>query len=167
MIYKEENLLIVDIAVPRNFEPAVDELDGLYLYSVDDLSAVVEKNRKARERDMARGAEIVLENVTEFMEWFGAKDIGPLIGRMKEQFAQIGKNEMERFFVGVREEASCKEVMEEMVNRVVNKLLHCVIKNVNVVAKENGATEAAKLVDSIVRQAEEITSDPDSEEGAG
>ena len=163
---KVENLLIVDIAVPRNFEPAVDELDGLYLYSVDDLSAVVEKNRKARERDMARGAEIVLENVTEFMEWFGAKDIGPLIGRMKEQFAQIGRNEMERFFVGVREEASCKEVMEEMVNRVVNKLLHCVIKNVNVVAKENGATEAAKLLDSIVRQAEEITSDPDSEGGA-
>ena len=163
---KEENLLIVDIAVPRNFEPAVDELDGLYLYSVDDLSAVVEKNRKARERDMARGAEIVLENVTEFIEWFGAKDIGPLIGRMKEQFAQIGRNETERFFVGVREEASCKEVMEEMVNRVVNKLLHCVIKNVNVVAKENGATEAAKLLDSIVRQAEEITSHPDSEEGA-
>ncbi|MHC4626693.1 MAG: glutamyl-tRNA reductase [Planctomycetota bacterium] len=162
---REENLLIVDIAVPRNFEPAVDELDGLYLYSVDDLSAVVEKNRKARERDMARGTEIVLENVTEFMEWFGAKDIGPLIGRMKEQFAQIGRNEMERFFVGVREEASCKEVMEEMVNRVVNKLLHCVIKNVNVVAKENGATEAAKLLDSIVRQAEEITSDPDGEEG--
>ncbi len=161
---KEENLLIVDIAVPRNFEPAVNELDGLYLYSVDDLSAVVEQNRKARERDMTRGTEIVLENVTEFMEWFGAKDIGPLIGRMKEQFAQIGKNEMERFFVGVREEASCKEVMEEMVNRVVNKLLHCVIKNVNVVAKENGATEAAKLVDTIVRQAEEITSDPEGKE---
>ena len=98
------------------------------------------------------------------MEWFGAKDIGPLIGRMKEQFAQIGRNEMERFFVGVREEASCKEVMEEMVNRVVNKLLHCVIKNVNVVAKENGAAEAAKLVDTIVRQAEEIASEPDGKE---
>jgi glutamyl-tRNA reductase len=163
---KEGTLLIVDIAVPRNFEPAVNELDGLYLYSVDDLSAAVEQNRKARERDMARGMEIVLENVTEFMEWFGAKDVGPLIGRMKEQFAQIGRNEMERFFVGVREEASCKEVMEEMVNRVVNKLLHCVIKNVNVVAKENGATEAAKLVDTIVREAEEIISDPDDKEGA-
>jgi glutamyl-tRNA reductase len=163
---KDESLLIVDIAVPRNFEPAVNELDGLYLYSVDDLSAVVEQNRKARERDMAKGTKIVLENVAEFMEWFGAKDIGPLIGRMKEQFAQIGRNEMERFFVGVREEASCKEVMEEMVNRVVNKLLHCVIKNVNVVAKENGATEAAKLVDTIVRQAEEIVSDPGDQEAA-
>ena len=158
---KEETLLIIDIAVPRNFEPAVNEFEGIYLYSVDDLAAVVEQNRKARERDMARGMEIVLKNVTDFMEWFGAKDIGPLIGRMKEQFAQIGKNEMERFFVGVREKASCKEVVESMVNRVVNKLLHCVIKNVNVVAKENGAVEAARLVDHIVRQAEEITSEPD------
>lgn len=163
---KKGSLLIVDIAVPRNFEPAVNELDGLYLYSVDDLSAVVEQNRKARERDMTRGMEIVLENVAEFMEWFGAKDIGPLIGRMKEQFAQIGQNEMDRFFVGAREEASCREVVEDMVNRVVNKLLHCVIKNVNVVAKENGATEAAKLVDAIVRQAEEITSEPDGKENA-
>jgi glutamyl-tRNA reductase len=161
---KEETLLIIDIAVPRNFEPSVNELEGLYLYSVDDLAAVVEQNRKARERDMARGMEIVLENVTEFTEWFGAKDIGPLIGRMKEQFKQIAENEMERFFVGVRQEASCREVMEAMVNRVVNKLLHCVIKNVNSVARENGATEAARLVDSIVKQAEEIISEPGDKE---
>jgi glutamyl-tRNA reductase len=161
---RQENLLIVDIAVPRNFEPAVNELDGLYLYSVDDLSAVVEQNLKARERDIARGARIVLEHVTEFMEWYGAKDIGPLIGQMKQQFAQISRNEMDRFFVGVREEASCKEVLEEMVNRIVNKLLHCVIKNVDAVAKENGATEAAKLVDTIVRQAEEIASEPNGQE---
>jgi glutamyl-tRNA reductase len=161
---RQENLLIVDIAVPRNFEPAVNELEGLYLYSVDDLSAVVEQNLKARERDIAQGAQIVLEHVAEFIDWYRSRDIGPLIGQMKQQFEQIGKNEMDRFFVGVREEASCKEVMEEMVNRVVNKLLHCVIKNVNDVAKENGPTEAAKLVDAIVRQAEEITSEPNGQE---
>jgi len=161
---KGKTLLIIDIAVPRNFEPAVNELEGIYLYSVDDLAAVVEQNRKARERDMAKGMEIVLENAEEFSQWFGAKDIGPLIGRMKEQFAQISKNEMEHFFVGVREEASCREVMEAMVNRVVNKLLHCVIKNVNTVAKENGATEAARLVDSIVRQAEEIMAESGNRE---
>src|SRR4030043_113992 len=113
----------------------------------------------SRRRDMAKGMEIVLENVTDFTKWFGSRDLGPLIGRMKQQFRQIGENEMERFFVGVRQEASCREVMEDMVNRVVNKLLHCVIKNVNIVAKENGGTEAAKMVGSIVRQAEEIMSE--------
>ncbi|HCO95599.1 MAG TPA: hypothetical protein DIU00_16905, partial [Phycisphaerales bacterium] len=163
---KEGTLLIIDIAVPRNFEPAVNELEGLYLYSVDDLSAVVEQNRKARQQDVAKGMEIILENVADFTEWFGSKDIGPLIGRMKTQFKQIGENEIERFFVAGKQDASCREVMETMVNSVVNKLLHCVIKNVNIVARENGATEAAKLVDSIVRQAEEIMSESDSKEDA-
>ncbi|GAI36879.1 unnamed protein product, partial [marine sediment metagenome] len=60
-------LLIIDIAVPRNFEPSINKLDGVYLYSVDDLSEVVEQNLKARERDIARGMEIVFENVTDFM----------------------------------------------------------------------------------------------------
>ncbi len=163
---KEGTLLIIDIAVPRNFEPAVNELEGIYLYSVDDLAAVVEQNRKARQQDVAKGMEIILENVTDFTEWFGSKDIGPLIGRMKKQFKQIGENEIERFFVEGRQDASYREVVEAMVNRVVNKLLHCVIKNVNIVARENGATEAAKMVDSIVRQAEEIMSEPGGKEDA-
>jgi glutamyl-tRNA reductase len=163
---KEGTLLIIDIAVPRNFEPAINELEGLYLYSIDDLAAVVEQNRKARQQDIAKGMKIILENVTDFSEWFGSKDIGPLIGQMKRQFRQISENEMKRFFVGVRQDASCKDVLEAMVNRVVNKLLHCVIKNVNTIAKENGATEAAKLVDSIVRQAEEIISEPAGKEDA-
>jgi glutamyl-tRNA reductase len=161
---KEETLLIIDIAVPRNFEPAINELEGLYLYSIDDLEIVAEQNRKARQRDMAKGMEIVLENVTDFIEWFSSKDIGPLIGRMKKQFKQIAENEMKQFFVGVRQEASCREAMEAMVNRIVNKMLHCVIKNVDIIARESGATEAAKLVDSIVKQAEEIMSESGGKE---
>jgi glutamyl-tRNA reductase len=157
---RKGRLLIIDIAVPRNFEPSVNEIEEVYLYSVDDLSEVVEQNRKAREEDIVRSMEIVYENVTDFMDWFGAKDLGPLIGQMKKKFAEISENEMEKFFVGNRQEASCQTVMEAMVKRVVNKLLHCVIKNVNTVAKENGASEAARLVDSIVRQAEEIAAEP-------
>jgi len=157
---RKGRLLVIDIAVPRNFESSVNEIEDVYLYSVDDLSEVVEQNRKAREEDIVRSMEIVYENVTDFMNWFGARDIGPLIGQMKKKFAEISENEMEKFFVGSRQDASCQEVMEAMVKRVVNKLLHCVIKNVNTVAKENGASEAARLVDRIVRQAEEIAAEP-------
>ncbi|MHC4805946.1 MAG: hypothetical protein ACYTBX_06730 [Planctomycetota bacterium] len=98
------------------------------------------------------------------MDWFKVRDIGPLIGQMREKFAEIGQRELKRFFVGARREASCKELMEAMTNRIVNKLLHCVIKNVNVVAKKHGPAAAAKLADSIVRQAEEISAEPDSED---
>lgn len=157
-------LLIIDIAVPRNFEPSINEMDGVYLYSVDDLSEVVERNRKTRELDIAAGMDIVYKNVTDFMDWVGAMDIGPLIGHMKEQFIKISQNELEQFFVGTRQEASCKETLEIMVNRVVNKLLHCVIKNVNKIAKENGANEAARYVGSIVQHAEQISSELNKKE---
>jgi glutamyl-tRNA reductase len=160
-------LLIIDIAVPRNFEPSVNEIEEVYLYSVDELSEVAEQNRKAREEDVCKGMEIVYENVAEFMEWFGGKDIGPLIGQMKEKFAQISREELERFFVGARREASCKDVMEPMVKRIVNRLLHCVIKNINIVAKEHGACEAAKMVEDIVQHADEIISEGGDKEDAG
>ncbi len=155
-------LLIIDIAVPRNFEPSVNEIEDVYLYSIDDLSEVVSQNRKAREEDMAGAMEIIDVSVAEFMDWFGARDIGPLIGQLKEKFHQISQNELERFFVGARKDADCKEALETMVNKVVNKLLHCVIKNIDTVAKENGTAEAARLVGSIVQRAEEIVSESDS-----
>jgi len=160
----ERALLIIDIAVPRNFEPSVNEIENVYLYSIDELSKVAEENLKAREEDVTKGTHIIAENVAEFMDWFRSRDIGPLVGQMKKKFAQISQNELEHFFVGVRQEASCREVMEAMVNRVVNKLLHCVIKNVDVVAKKHGPAEAAKLVDSIVRQAEEISAEPNNKD---
>ncbi len=163
---RKGSLLIIDIAVPRNIEPAVNEIENVYLYSIDELSVVAEQNRKTREADISKGMQIVYESAAEFMDWFKAKDIGPLIGQMKEKFAQISQEELGRFFVGPRQEASCREVMEPMVKRIVNRLLHCVIKNVNVVAKEHGPSEAAQMVDSIVQQADEIISGQDNEESA-
>jgi len=161
---RKGTLLIVDIAVPRNFDPSINEIEDVYLYSIDELSAVAEQNRKAREDCIAKGRQIVCENVDDFMDWFKTRDIGPLIGQMKEKFGQISRKELERFFVGVRQEAAYRELTESMVNRIVNKLLHCVIKNVNVVAKKYGQAEAAKLVDSIVREVEEMSSEPDDKE---
>ena len=156
---KKGALLLIDIAVPRNIDPAVNEIEDVYLYSIDDLSEVTRQNRQAREENISKGMQIVYDNVADFMDWFGARDIGPLIGRMREKFAQISQAELERFFVGSREDAACRDVMEPMVRRIVNRLLHCVIKNVDVVAKKHGAGEAAKLLDSIVKHAEEISTE--------
>jgi len=150
-------LLIVDVGVPRNFDPAINKMEEVYLYGMDELKEVAEQNLKAREEDITRGLDIACAGAAEFMEWFHARDIGPLIGRMKEEFRQISRRELERFLTGPRQEASCRAPMEAMVDRVVNKLLHCVIKNVDAVAKEASPTEAAKLVDAILRQAREIS----------
>ena len=132
---QKRTVLIIDIAVPRNFEPSVNEIDNVCLYSIDDLSHVAGQNRKAREKDITAGMKIIHEDVNAYMDWLGANEIGPLIGQMEEKFIQISQYEMERFFVGVRQDASCREVLEMMVNRIVNKLMHCVIKNVYTVSR--------------------------------
>ena len=154
-----KTLLVIDIAVPRNFEPEINEIENVYLYCVDDLAQVVEENIKYREEDIDEAVEIIFEKVGEFMDWFETRDIGPLIGQIKNSFEKIRQNELERFFVGSREAASCKAVMEATVGRIVNKLLHCVIKNINTVAKKQGTGEAAELASSIVKHAGEIVSD--------
>ncbi len=157
-------LLIIDIAVPRNFAPAINELENVYLYSVDDMWDVVEQNQKAGEEDIAKGMQIIDKSVSNFMDWFRARDIGPLIGQMRQRFAHIGQKELDSFFAGLRQDAPCREAAESMVKRIVNRLLHCVIKNVDVVAQKHGPAEAAKLVDGIVRHAEEIASGLDNNE---
>ena len=155
----KSSLLLIDLAVPRNIEPSVNEIEDIYLYSMDDLDEVVRQNLKVREKDITKGMNIIHKDVDTFMEWLHAREIGPLIGQLEEKFVQISQNEMERFFVGVRQDASCRDFLEIMVNRIVNKLLHCVIKNVNNVAKEIDPTEATKLVNNFVRHAESIVSE--------
>jgi len=154
---RKSSLLIIDVGVPRNFDPAINGIEEVYLYSMDELKEVAEQNLKTREEDLSSGLEIVYANAAAFLDWLHAKDIGPLIGRMKAEFRRIGRNELERFFVGRRRKADCRVPMEAMVNRVVDKLMHCVIQNVNTVAREASPAEAAKLIDTIVRQAQEIS----------
>ncbi len=160
---REGALLIIDIAVPRNFEPAINEMDDVYLYSVDELAEVAEQNRRVRESEITRGMQIVYDSAGNFMDWLRSREIGSLIGQMKKEFDQMSQKELERFFVGSRENAPCKDVAEAMVRRIVSKLSHCVIKNVDAVAKEHGPAEAARLVDSILEQARQISSETEEQ----
>lgn len=156
---RNRTLLIIDIAVPRNFDPAIGQLQNMYLFSVDDLSSVAQQNIDAREHDIATGLAVVQENMREFMEWFAVRDLGPQIGQLKAALSQISEKELDRFFVGARENASCRNVLNPMVNRVVNKILFCFIKYINATAKERGIAEAKEIVDQIVTQAGQITAD--------
>jgi glutamyl-tRNA reductase len=149
-------LLAIDITVPRSFDPAINDIDSVYLYSIDDLGKVVEDNIKLREGDLEQAVEIVCKHVTEFTDWFESRDIGPLVGQIKNAFEQIRDNELDKFFTGERQHAECKAQLELSVRNVVNKLLHCVVKNIDNVAKEQGASEAQQFAKGIVEHAEDI-----------
>jgi len=152
-------LLVIDIAVPRNFEPSINDIENVHVYSIDDLAQVVLDNIKLRQVDAVKAVDIVCHNVNEFMEWFSIRDIGPIIGKIKESFRQIHQIETERFLAGLEEHINCKEDLERMSGRIVNKLLHCIIQNVSTTAREKGTDTAAKLAGSIIARAEKIVAE--------
>ena len=149
-------MLIVDIAVPRSFEPAISELKGVHLYCIDDLSGVAEENIKLRAEDVEKAVEIICQATTEYMDWFAMLSVGPIIGQMKDAFGKIKDDEMDGFFVGCRSEANCKDAMDASVNKVVSKILHCVIKNIDHIAHKHGPDEAAEFAKNVLADAENI-----------
>ena len=150
-------LLVIDIAMPRNFAPVINEIENVHLYSIDDLTEVVQKNVKLREEDIKRASVIIGKKVSEFMQWFDVRDIGPLVGQMKQHFHQIARNELQRFFVEQEEIYFLdREAVEAIVERIINRLAHGLIEDINVVAKRHGQEEAAKLVNSILERAEDL-----------
>ena len=152
-------LLIIDITVPQSFDPAIGRIENVYLYSIDDLAQVAKDNIKLREGDAEQAVEIICNAVSAFTDWFSIRDVGPVIGEIKNAFEQICKNEMDKFFVEPQQEASRKELMEASMGRIANKLCHCVIYNIERLSKEHGADEVEKFARSILANAKEILSE--------
>jgi glutamyl-tRNA reductase len=149
-------LLVLDLAVPRSFDPAINDLDNLYLYSIDDLGKVIADNIQFREGDLEQAVEILCRHQAEFMHWFELRGVGPLLGEIQEAFDRIRDAELQKFFSGLRCEASCRDQMEASVRGVVNKLLHCVVKNIVNLAQEQGPTQAEQLARGILSRAEGV-----------
>ena len=156
---RRQPLLIVDITVPRSFDPAIGKLDNVYLFSIDDLAQVAQDNIRLREGDLEQAIEIICESVSTFMDWFHTRDVGPVIGQIKAAFEAIREQEVEKFFVGPRQEANCRLMMEASMSRVVNKLCHCLIKNIDELSKEHGADQAERFARSILANAQQILSE--------
>ena len=154
-------LLIIDIAVPRNFDASVNELEEVFLYSVDDLEEVAQKNLAIRQEDIGRAKEIIADNVQSFMDWFGVKDIGPLIGQLRDKFQQIGQAELLCFLAGENNmKPSQKQKMEAAVSRITNTMLHRLINALYTIAQNDGADEARYLIESIIQDQQQ----PDNKE---
>lgn len=160
MAKRRNNLLLVlDLAVPRSFDPAIHDLDNLYLYGIDDLGKVIEDNVRFREGDLEQAVEILCRHVGEFMNWFEVRSVGPLLGEIQETFDRIRDAELQKFFSGPRRDASCRDQMEASVRGVVNKLLHCVVKNIVTLAREQSPSEAERFARGILDRAHGVLND--------
>ena len=122
-------VFFIDIAVPRNVEPSVNELDGAYLYDIDDLQAVVESNRKEREREAERAEALVLEELDRFAGRLADRAAVPTIRSLRERVEEIRQEELART-LGRLKEASpeTRAAVEALSASLVNKILHTPIQ---------------------------------------
>lgn len=118
-------LFFIDISVPRNVEPAVEELEGVYRYDIDDLERVVEQSLTGRRQEVHRVEAIVAEVQQTFMSWYRALDVVPTIVDLRREAHAVRRAEVERAFRRLPELTDQnRETIEAAAERIVNKLLH-------------------------------------------
>ncbi|MBW2403020.1 MAG: glutamyl-tRNA reductase [Deltaproteobacteria bacterium] len=118
-------LFVIDIAVPRDVDPRVGNMDNVFVYDVDDLQQVAEENLAARTREVELAERIVEEEVDAFSRWRRSLELAPTIVALRKQFGQIADEELKRALPrleGLSE--SDHAVLEAMGRSMVNKLLH-------------------------------------------
>jgi glutamyl-tRNA reductase len=118
-------LFLIDLAVPRDLDPAIHDLDGCYLYDIDDLEAVVAESLGARRREAEFAEAIVAEEAERFRTWQASLDVVPAIASLRARAEEIRRRELEKADarLGDLSEAE-RRAVESVTAQIVNKLLH-------------------------------------------
>ncbi len=122
---KNRPMFFVDIAVPRNVDPAINELDNAFVYDIDDLGQVVEANRKQRQREAVYAEEIVTQEVQRTLRRLAAHDLAPTIVALEDRLNRIRVGEMDRLrgrLATLTPEQ--REAVEMLTKSIQNKILH-------------------------------------------
>jgi glutamyl-tRNA reductase len=118
-------LLLVDLAVPRDLDPAIGALDGCYLYDIDDLEQIVVETLSLRRREAERAESIVAAVVERFHEWHASLDVVPAIASLRARAEEIREAELQKAeSLLERLDESQRRAVEAVTAQIVNKLLH-------------------------------------------
>ncbi len=122
---KNRLLFLIDIAVPRDIDPAVGGIDNVYLYNIDDLQAVVDDNIRGRLKEAEKAERIIDEEVGRFSEWFNTLEVVPTIVSLREKVEGIMRDELGKALAGMQHlgEEERKNI-EILASSIVNKILH-------------------------------------------
>lgn len=122
---RQRQVFIIDISVPRNIDPEINDLENVYLYNIDDLQGVVDANIFERKKEAEKAEKIVDEEVEKFIKWQESLDSVPTIVALREKAEEIKKEELERLLNKLNNLSNEeKEAIECMASAIINKLIH-------------------------------------------
>lgn len=119
-----EPMFLVDLAVPRDVESTVGDLDDVYLYTVDDLEHVVSSNMKLRQEAATQAEEMVHLQVQDYMDWLKVQDSGVTINEFRTRGQSIRDDMLARAHARIRHGDDPAQVLDWLANTLTNKLLH-------------------------------------------
>lgn len=132
---RESPLFLVDIAVPRDVEPAVQNLDRAYVYDIDDLQDVVEHNASRRDSAAEEANEIIEPAVVEYTSWLSTRHVVPVIKELRSEAEKVRQHEVSKFLGRMELTETEERVVEQLSRSLMNKLLHGPISDLKVAAQ--------------------------------
>jgi glutamyl-tRNA reductase len=138
-------MFMVDLAVPRDIEPEVAELDDVFLYTVDDLRGIVQGNLDARRAAVEQAEAIIDGQVGQFMHWMQARESVPVIRALRDQAEEARRHELERALRLLSRGDDPKQVLETLSQGLTNKLMHAPTQALNEASGEERRTLAQLL----------------------
>ncbi|HEY3542104.1 MAG TPA: glutamyl-tRNA reductase [Gaiellaceae bacterium] len=122
---KGRQLLLIDLAVPRDLDPDIHSLDGCFLYDIDDLEAIVTETLAGRRSEAERAESIVAAEAEKFHEWHASLDVVPAIASLRARAEEIREAELRKAEAVLgRLDESERSAVESLTAQIVNKLLH-------------------------------------------
>jgi len=135
---KQKPMFFIDIAVPRDIDPKVNDIDNVYLYDIDDMQGVIEANVKGRSKEAEKAEGIIAEELKVFIHWLKTLDLTPTIVGIRERGEEIRRKELEKalaYLNGLSPEQI--KVLESLTSAIVNKLIHHPIVALKTHAKDH------------------------------
>ncbi len=122
---KQRPMFFIDIAVPRDIDPAVNDLENVYLYNTDDLRGVVESNLEQRAREAEKAEEIVTDETGRFLAWLSSLEVVPTIVALRSRFEEIVRAEARRTLTAWKDPSPEQQRrLDAMTSAIISKLLH-------------------------------------------
>lgn len=117
-------MFMVDLAVPRDIEAEVADLEDVFLYSVDDLSSVVQQGMDNRQAQVGPAEQIIEANVRQFEHWLDMRELVPTIRSLRDHAERVRRHEMERALKQLARGDDPSHVLDQMSRSLTNKFLH-------------------------------------------
>lgn len=156
---KQSPVFIIDISVPRNIDPQINDLDNVYLYDIDDLQGVVDINIQERSKEAEKAEAIVDSEVDSFLKWRASLSAVPTIIALREKAEAIRKEELEKTLKKLEPLGEEKiKAIEYLTNSIVNKLIH------PPTAALKSAEEDRELIVDAVRRLFSLETEKDDEQ---